>query len=127
MDKRKAVVEGPKVHDVGYRFFAMEGAVAHGIEKFRAVNRVGEAQEVHVYFEGEEEGVESYSGFLRREAPEDAEVSDVAFEEFEGTVPPIDLFALVFNAGLYEEVLRRNTGEMREGTKRRPDRVAERL
>jgi len=36
--KKKIIIIDPKVHNIGYRYFLMENALAFGIEKFGVVN-----------------------------------------------------------------------------------------
>ncbi len=44
MEKMKLVVAGDKVYGIGYRYFLMEAALNHGIERFRAVNVLNHQQ-----------------------------------------------------------------------------------
>lgn len=46
--KQKVKITGPKVHDVGYRYFLMSNAIDLGLKGFQARNRMGEmGQEVN--------------------------------------------------------------------------------
>ena len=58
--KKKIKIIGSKVHDIGYRYFLMENALAFGIEKFRAVNVEDGKQVVEVYVEGDDEAVNGF-------------------------------------------------------------------
>ena len=58
--KKKIKIIGSKVHDIGYRYFLMENALAFGIEKFRAVNVEDGKQVVEVYVEGDDEAVNEF-------------------------------------------------------------------
>ncbi len=41
--KARIVIDGHKVHDVGYRVFLMNAAFTMGLEKFNALNQTAEA------------------------------------------------------------------------------------
>jgi acylphosphatase len=95
---RQITITG-KVHDIGYRYWLMENALAFGIEKFRAVNVEDEKQKVLVYVEGRDEAIEEFCNFVGSNYPSDAIVEDVRIEDYKGYVPKIEAFALVFNIG----------------------------
>jgi len=97
--KKKIKIIGSKVHDIGYRYFLMENALAFGIEKFRAVNIEDEKQIMEVYVEGEDEAVNEFCKFAKSNFPADAVVNEVKVEDYTGYVPKIEAFALVFNIG----------------------------
>ena len=97
--KKKIRIIGSKVHDIGYRYFLMENALAFGIEKFRAVNVEDEKQVVEVYVEGDDEAVNEFCKFAKSNFPSDAVVDEVKVEDYIGYVPKIEAFALVFNIG----------------------------
>jgi acylphosphatase len=97
--KKKIRIIGSKVHDIGYRYFLMENALAFGIEGFRAVNIEDEKQIVEVYVEGEDEAVKEFCEFAKLNFPPDAVVDEVKVEDYKGYVPKIEAFALVFNIG----------------------------
>ncbi|ADC64883.1 conserved hypothetical protein [Ferroglobus placidus DSM 10642] len=98
--KKKVRIIGSKVHDIGYRYFLMENALAFGIEKLRAVNvEEDDKQIVEVYVEGEDEAVNEFCKFAKSNFPPDAVVDEVKVEDYTGYVPKIEAFALVFNVG----------------------------
>ncbi|OYT34709.1 acylphosphatase [Archaeoglobales archaeon ex4484_92] len=97
--RKKIRIIGSKVHDIGYRYFLMENALAFGIEKFRAVNIEDEKQTVEFYVEGEDEAVNEFCKFAKSNFPPDAVVDEVKVEDYKGYVPKIETFALVFNIG----------------------------
>jgi len=57
----KITIAGKRVHDIGYRYYLMENALAFGIERFRAVNIVKDKQVVEVFVEGEDDSIKSVS------------------------------------------------------------------
>ena len=97
--KVKITITGRKVHDIGYRYYLMENALAFGIERFRAVNIVKDKQIVEVFVEGDEESVREFCDFVKTNFPPDAIVDDIKIEDYKGYVPKIESFALVFNIG----------------------------
>ena len=95
--KAKITIEGRKVQDVGYRYFLAEAALSFGIERFRAVN-VGNNQVV-AFVETESDVVNEFYEFVRSNFPVGAEVDAVKLEDYEGYIPKIESFALIFNIG----------------------------
>ena len=98
--KKKIVIIGPKVHNVGYRYFLMENALAFGIEKFGAVNIGKNRQVIEVYVEGDDEAINRFCEFVKSNFPPDAEVNEVKIEDYTGYVPKLETFALVYHIGL---------------------------
>lgn len=85
--KMQATITGSRVHDVGYRVFLLQRALETGFQRFSARNRVQNgAEQVVVQYEGEPGQVDALSSIIREEHPSDADVSDVAFEPYEGYV-----------------------------------------
>jgi len=93
-------ITGQKVHDVGYRYFLMDAAMSQGIERFRAFNRMEKGlQTVDVALRGPSDAVAVFRELVGSEKPEDAAVSKVEFEDYEGTVPKLVDFAQILTAG----------------------------
>jgi acylphosphatase len=99
--KQKIEIVGPKVHGVGYRYFLMNQAMLLGVDGFTALNQVSRdgQQKVWVIVEGPTGPARAFSTFAQTERPEDAEVSEVLIEDFEGFVPRMIDFALILTAG----------------------------
>jgi len=95
--KAKITIEGRKVQDVGYRYFLAEAALSFGIERFRAVN-VGDNRVV-AFVEAESDAVNEFYEFARSNFPSGADVEAVRLEDYDGYIPKIESFALVFNIG----------------------------
>ncbi|MGQ9597035.1 MAG: acylphosphatase [Thermoproteota archaeon] len=89
MLKKKAMIKGEKVQDVGYRLFLLEAAESLGLKGFQARN-----VEDYVEFlvEGEDDSVSRFLDFARRNYPEFAKVKELIEEDYEGYVMPIDSF-----------------------------------
>jgi acylphosphatase len=86
--KLKIKITGPKVHDVGYRYFLLKHALLIGLRGFHAENRLDNGnQVVNVLVEGDEEGIDMFVKLVERSAPEHADISNVSREEYDGDVP----------------------------------------
>jgi acylphosphatase len=97
--KLKVKITGHKVHDVGYRYFLMSNAMDIGLEGFSARNRMsGEAQEVMVMVEGDEETIKDFLELIEAQKPEHAEVLNVAVEEYNGNIMRAGEYAQVCTA-----------------------------
>lgn len=85
--KMQAIITGRRVHGVGYRVFLLYKSLELGFRMFSARNRVqNDAEQVVVQYEGEPGQVDALSSIIKEEHPPDADVSDVAFELYEGYV-----------------------------------------
>ena len=85
--KLKIKITGPKVHEVGYRYFLMSNAIDMGLKGFHARNRTGEKEpEVITLVEGDEESIADFKKLVETQKPEHSAVSNIAFEDFEGEV-----------------------------------------
>ncbi len=92
--KLKIKITGPKVHEVGYRYFLMSMAMSRRIRRFEANNIEGEEeQEVEVVVDGDEEKVAAFKELTRTKWPDRAEVSSVCFEDYDGDVMRIGEYA----------------------------------
>ena len=87
-------ITGPKVHDVGYRYFLMSMAMTNRIRMFEAHNTESDGnQEVLVFVDGEEKGVEAFRSLVKTKRPACSEVSNIAFEDFEGEIMRVGEYA----------------------------------
>ena len=92
--KLKIQISGPKVHDVGYRYFLMSLAMANRIRMFEAHNMEStEGEEVLVYVDGDEDAVKGFLDLLRSKRPARSEVSGIFSDGFEGEVMKIGEYA----------------------------------
>ncbi len=86
--KLKITITGPKVHDVGYRYLLLGGAMGLRLPGFYAANLVElEKQIVEVLVEGKEPQVKAFIEFVQNNKPANARVSDIATSEYEDDVP----------------------------------------
>jgi acylphosphatase len=124
MKRRRIVIKGKAVQDIGYLLFLYEHAEEVDIIKFRARN-IEEGMEILVG--GDESDVDKFVVFVRKERPERAEVKEIEVEAYEGKIKPIERFAQSFmlvqmgkfvNIGLEmlttEKEIKKDTGMMLE-------------
>ena len=97
--KIKIKITGPKVHDVGYRYFLMSTAIDMGLKGFHARNRMsGKEQEVIALVEGDEEAITDFKAMVGAQKPEHAEVSNITCVDYEGDVMRTGEYAQVCSA-----------------------------
>ena len=92
--KLKIKITGPKVHDIGYRYFLMSMAMSNRIRMFEAHNTESDdGQEVLVFADGEDKAVEAFRALVKIKRPARSEVSNIAFEDFDGEIMRIGEYA----------------------------------
>ncbi len=88
--KLKAKITGSKVHEVGYRVFLLRKALELGVERFNAYNtKENGTQALVALLEGNKDQKNAFVDFVRSNKPENAEVGDITFEDFEGYVTSV--------------------------------------
>jgi acylphosphatase len=97
--KLKIKIAGPKVHDVGYRYFLMSTAIDLGLRGFQARNRMsGKEQEVIALVDGDEEAITDFKAMVGAQKPEHAEISAITCVDYEGDVMRTGEYAQVCSA-----------------------------
>jgi acylphosphatase len=97
--KLKIKIAGPKVHEVGYRYFLMSNAIDMGLKGFHARNRTGEKEpEVIALVEGDEETIADFKKLVETQKPEYSHVSSIAFEDYEGDIMKTESYAQICSA-----------------------------
>ena len=97
--KLKIKIAGPKVHEVGYRYFLMSNAIDLGLKGFHARNRTGEnAPEVIALVEGDEETIADFKKLVETQKPEHSQVSSIAFEDYDGDIMKTESYAQICSA-----------------------------
>jgi acylphosphatase len=97
--KLKIKIIGPRVHEVGYRYFLMTNAINMGLKGFQARNRTnGKDQEVIALVEGDDEAIADFKDLVKARKPEHAEVSNIAFEGYGSDVMRVGEYAQVCSA-----------------------------
>jgi acylphosphatase len=122
--KRRVIIKGNVVQDIGFRLFLYEHAEALDITEFQARNI---ERAVEVLVGGEAAEVAKFVEFVELESPERADVEDIELEEYEGKIKPIERFAQSFmlaqmgkfvNIGMEmlatEKAIKNDTGQILE-------------
>ena len=92
--KQKIRIIGPKVHDVGYRYFLLGIAMSNRIRMFEAHNtKSSEGEEVVVFADGEDAAIKAFCSQVGAERPARSEVSNIVFDEYDGDVMRIGEYA----------------------------------
>jgi len=85
--KKKIVITGKKVHNVGYRPFLLAVAESLGIKRYFADNFfVDSKQGVYVLIDTDEEKVNAFVQHISQNFPEKAEVESITQEDYDGGV-----------------------------------------
>ena len=97
--KLKVKIIGPKVHDIGYRYFLMSAAIDMGLKGFHARNRMsGMEQEVIALVEGDDEAITDFKEMLESQKPKHATVSNITFDDYQGDIMRTGEYAQVCSA-----------------------------
>ena len=97
--KLRVTITGPKVHDVGFRYFLMSNAIDLGLSGFRARNGMnGKEQEVIALVEGDQGAIADFRRLIEVQKPERSEVSNIVFEDYEGDVMRAGEYAQICTA-----------------------------
>ena len=97
--KLKVIITGPKVHDVGFRYFLMSNAIDLGLNGFRARNGMnGKEQEVIALVEGDEGSIADFRRLIEVQKPERSEISNIVFKDYEGDVMRAGEYAQICTA-----------------------------
>ncbi|MBU4189693.1 MAG: acylphosphatase [Candidatus Thermoplasmatota archaeon] len=100
MLNKRIVIEGEKVHNVGYRPFLLSKAWELNVPNYFARNIKEEdgVEQVEVYLGGDEEQVQEFIEFIKNNYPPKAKVSGVREGEPPGRVMQIDKYDRVLSA-----------------------------
>jgi acylphosphatase len=97
--KLEVIITGPKVHDVGFRYFLMSNAIDLGLNGFRARNGMnGKEQEVIALVEGDEGSIADFRRLIEVQKPERSEISNIVFKDYEGDVMRAGEYAQICTA-----------------------------
>lgn len=99
MMKLRITIKGPRVHDVGYRYFLLGGAMSLRLPGFDANNLTdGKNQVVDLVIEGKESQIEAFKGYTKANKPPGAEVSSIATSDYDGDVMRMAEYSQVLTA-----------------------------
>ncbi len=97
--KLKIVIHGPKVHNVGYRYFLLSNADNLGLKGFSARNMKANGQQVvQILLEGDDGQVSEFLEVAKTQQPKAAEVADIAFEDYQDRVESLSKFSFRFQS-----------------------------
>ena len=82
--KNKIIIQGPKVHDVGYRVFLLNRALQSGLIGFSAFNHTlpDNIQQIEICIEGDTESIEEFTTDLHDNIPVHAIVDTISIEPY---------------------------------------------
>ena len=99
MMKLRITITGPRVHDVGYRYLLLGGAMGLHLPGFDASNLTdGKNQVVDIAIDGKESQVEAFKEYIKANKPSGAEVSSIKFSDYDGDVMRMAEYAQVLTA-----------------------------
>ncbi len=97
--KLKIMIHGPKVHNVGYRYFLLNNADNLGLKGFSARNIKANGQQVvQILVEGDDCQIHEFQEIAKTQQPKAAEVAEVAFEDYRDRVESLSKFAFRFQS-----------------------------
>ncbi len=92
--KKKIIIHGSRVHDVGYRLALLQYAKEYRFSFFEAINTINDEKEfVCIYAEGNEKKIEELVSKIKRTIPDSALVNTITEENYEGEILPITAFS----------------------------------
>ena len=111
MIKKKILIKGRKVHNVGYRLFLMNLADDLGIENFDAKNvHEDEKQCVKVLVKSSESKVNKFFNILREDFPEHTKVESIDIEGYGEWVKSLESFRSGFNSHQLSKIANAGVG-----------------
>jgi len=109
--KKRIIIKGNKVHNIGYRPFLMEKAQELKILNFHAKNiKEDRKQVVDVRVGGEGTKIDNFLKFVDENRPEYAEVESTSVEEYEGDILTLKEFSRVFSASQLSKIVQSGVG-----------------
>ena len=92
--KKKIIINGSRIHDVGYRLALLQYAKEYRFLSFEAINTLDDEKEcVCIYVEGDENKITEFVSKVHRTIPEVALVNAITDEYYEGEILPISVFS----------------------------------
>ncbi|MBU4374089.1 MAG: acylphosphatase [Euryarchaeota archaeon] len=103
--KKKIIIRGKKVHDVGYRPFLLGIAESMEIERFFADNMfINKTQVVYALIGSSEENVKAFIEIASSKFPDESDVEKVGVENHEDNVMKIESYYRYLTAALLCEI-----------------------
>ena len=128
--RKRILIKGRKVHNVGYRPFLMEKAQELKIPNFHAKNiKENEKQVVDVRVGGEGGRIDNFLKFVNENWPEFAEVENISVEEkeYEDDIMTLEDFSGVLSAFQLSKIVQAGLGmiEMQKQALEKHDQTLE--
>lgn len=99
MMKLRITITGPRVHDVGYRYLLLGGAMGLRLPGFDASNLTdGKNQVVDIVVDGKESQIKAFKKYIETNRPSGAEVSNINVSDYEGDVMRMAEYAQILTA-----------------------------
>jgi acylphosphatase len=99
MMKLRITITVSKVHDVGYRYLLLGGAMGLRLLGFDASNlTVGRNQVVDIVVDGKESQIEAFKEYIETNRPSGAKVSHINVSDYEGDVMRMTEYAQILTA-----------------------------
>ena len=99
MMKLRITITGPKVHDVGYRYLLLGGAMGLRLPGFDASNLTdGRNQVVDIVVDGKESQIEAFKKYIETNRPSGAEVSNISVSDYDGDVMRMAEYSQILTA-----------------------------
>ena len=105
--KKELIIEGKKVHNVGYRLFLMELAEELLITNFSAENNtIDNKQQVIVHIDGEEKKVKEFIKIAKIKHPKNAVVDNdyLKVSDYENDIRTLESFSRSFSASQLSKI-----------------------
>ena len=97
--KLRIKITGPKIHDVGYRYLLLGGAMGLRLPGFDANNLTeGKDQVLDIVVEGKDSQINAFRTFVETHKPSSAEVSGISVSDYDGEVMRIAEYSQVLTA-----------------------------
>jgi len=104
--KKKLVIEGEKVHDVGYRLFLMDLADDFLLPCFSAKNKVKDGRQiVEVFVGGKEIVVEKFVSLAKKEYPQNSKVDKVLDYDYDEDIRSMESFSRSFSTSQLAKIV----------------------
>ncbi len=97
--KLKILIHGPKVHNVGYRYFLLNNADILGLKGFSVRNMKANGQEsVQILVDGDDCQVHEFLETVKTQQPKAAKVADITTEDYQDRVESLSRFSFRFQS-----------------------------
>jgi len=97
-EKKKIIISGENVHEVGYRLFLMDLADELLIPNFSAKNiKKDGKQTVECLVGGDKEKIEKFVVLAKENFPENAKIDNISVQNYDGNIRTIESFSRSFS------------------------------